>query len=165
MDAQGEKLGAKTPIFFYPSPVHLHRDILAGTLFVVIGAAALLGARGYSVGTAMQMGPGYFPLVLGWLLILLGALVGVRAARARDWRPLAWNWRPLAWISISIIAFGFLMPRFGLAPALLAMFPLAAAAGREFRLREVAVLTLVMTGFAAAVFVHGLKLPYRLFAF
>jgi hypothetical protein len=145
--------------------VHLHRDILAGTLFVVIGAAALLGARGYPVGTAMQMGPGYFPVALGWILILLGALVGLRAARARDWRPLAWDWRPLAWISVSILAFGFLMPRFGLVPALLAMFPLAAAGGRQSRWHEVVVLTLAMSAFAAAVFVYGLKLPYRLFIF
>ncbi|HEY1290048.1 MAG TPA: tripartite tricarboxylate transporter TctB family protein [Burkholderiales bacterium] len=145
--------------------MHLHRDILAGTLFVVIGAAALLGARGYPVGTAMQMGPGYFPVALGWILILLGALVGLRAARARDWRPLAWDWRPLAWISVSILAFGFLMPRFGLVPALLAMFPLAAAGGRQSRWHEVVVLTLAMSAFAAAVFVYGLKLPYRLFIF
>ncbi|HXJ54528.1 MAG TPA: tripartite tricarboxylate transporter TctB family protein [Burkholderiales bacterium] len=145
--------------------MHLHRDILAALLFIAIGAFALYGARGYPVGTAMQMGPGYFPVALGWLLILLGALVGVRAARARDWQPLAWDWRPLAWISVSILAFGFLMPRFGLVPALLAMFPLAAAAGRQSRWHEVVVLTLVMSGFAAAVFVYGLKLPYRLVAF
>jgi len=136
----------------------LHRDILAALLFIAIGAFALSGARGYPVGTAMQMGPGYFPVALAWLLILLGALVGVRAVRALDWQP-------LAWISVSILAFGFLMPRFGLVPALLAMFPLAAAAGRQSRWHEVVVLTLVMSGFAAAVFVYGLKLPYRLVAF
>ena len=62
--------------------MHLHRDILAGTLFIVIGALALLGARGYPVGSAMRMGPGYFPVVLGWLLVALGALVGLRAAPA-----------------------------------------------------------------------------------
>ena len=145
--------------------MHLHRDLLAALLFIAFGAFALIGARPYPVGTAMQMGPGYFPVVLGWLLIGLGALVGVRAARARDWQPLAWNWRPLAWISASILAFGFLMPRLGLVPALLVMFPLAAAAGRESRWREVVVLTLVMSAFAAAVFVHGLKLPYHLVIF
>ena len=143
--------------------MHLHRDIVAGTLFVLIGAFALLVARGYPMGSAMRMGPGYFPVVLGWLLIALGALVGLRAARRRDWQPLAWGWAPLAWISFSILLFGFLMPRLGLVPALAAMFPVAAAAGREFRLREVLVLTLVMTAFAGGVFVYGLKLPYPLF--
>ena len=145
--------------------MHLHRDLLAALLFIAIGAFALVGARAYPVGTAMQMGPGYFPVALGWLLIALGALVGVRVSRARDWQPVAWNWRPLAWISASILAFGFLMPRCGLLPALLVMFPLAAAAGRGFRWREVLVLTVVMSAFAAAVFVQGLKLPYHLVVF
>ena len=145
--------------------MHLHRDIVAGLLFVGIGALALLVARGYPMGSAMRMGPGYFPVVLGWLLIALGALVGLRAARRRDWQPVGWTWKPLAWISLSILLFGFLMPRVGLVPALAAMFPVAAAAGREFRLREVVLLTLVMSAFAGGVFVYGLKLPYRLFPF
>lgn len=145
--------------------MHLHRDIVAGTLFILIGAFALAAARGYPVGSAMRMGPGYFPVVLGWLLIALGALVGLRAARRRDWQPVAWSWKPLVWISASILLFGFLMPRLGLVPALVAMFPVAAAAGREFRLKEVLVLTLVMSAFAGGVFVYGLKLPYRLIGF
>jgi hypothetical protein len=145
--------------------MHLHRDIVAGLLFVAIGAFALLAARGYPVGTAMRMGPGYFPVALGWLLIALGALVGLRAARRRDWQPVPWSWQPLAWITLSIVLFGFLMPRLGLVPALVAMFPVAAAAGREFRLGEVLILTLVMSAFAGAVFVYGLKLPYPLFNF
>lgn len=145
--------------------MHLHRDIVAGTLFVLIGACALIFGRGYPVGSAMRMGPGYFPMVLGWLLIALGALVGLRAARQSDWQPVAWSWRPLAWISASIVLFGFLMPRLGLAPALAALFPLAAAAGREFRFREVLILTVVMIAFAGGVFVYGLKLPYPLFNF
>jgi hypothetical protein len=45
------------------------------------------------------------------------------------------------------------------------MFPVAAAAGREFRGWEVSVLTFVMTAFAGAVFVYGLKLPYPLLGF
>ena len=145
--------------------MHLHRDIVAGVLFVLIGACALIVARGYPVGSAMRMGPGYFPTVLGWLLIALGALVGLRAARRADWAPLAWGWRPLAWITASIVLFGWLMPRLGLVPALLAMFPVAAAAGRGSRWREVLVLTVAMSALAAAVFVYGLKLPYRLFDF
>ena len=144
--------------------MHLHRDVLAGVLFILIGAAALSVARGYPVGSAMRMGPGYFPSVLGWVLIVLGACVGLRAFRRRDWTPLEWGWKPLAWITLSMLLFGLLMPRFGLIPALALMLPVAAAAGREFRLREVLLLTALMCGFAAGVFVYGLKLPYRLFA-
>lgn len=145
--------------------MHLHRDLIAGTLFILIGAFALLAARGYPVGTAMNMGPGYFPKVLGGLLILLGAWVGLRAFRKRRWEPVAWSWKPLAWIVASMLLFGFLMPRLGLLPALAVMLPAAAAAGREFRPREVALLTALMCALAAGLFVYGLKLPYRLFDF
>jgi hypothetical protein len=145
--------------------MHLHRDVIAGTLFILIGAFALTVGRGYPVGSAMRMGPGYFPAVLGWVLIVLGACVGLRAMRRRDWTPVQWGWKPLAWISVSIVLFGFLMPRFGLIPALALMFPAAAAAGREFRPGEVLILTAVMCLFAAAVFVYGLRLPYRLLPF
>src|SRR5206468_6888475 len=65
--------------------MHLHRDVIAGTLFILIGAFALTVGRAYPVGSAMRMGPGYFPAVLGWVLIVLGACVGLRAMRRRDW--------------------------------------------------------------------------------
>jgi hypothetical protein len=145
--------------------VHLHRDVIAGTLFILIGAFALVVARGYPVGSAMRMGPGYFPAVIGALLILLGAWIGLRAFRSRDWERIDWGWKPLAWISASMLLFGFLVPRLGLIPALAALFFVAALAGREFRFREVLVLTVAMSVFAGGVFVYGLKLPYRLFAF
>jgi hypothetical protein len=145
--------------------VHLHRDVIAGTLFILIGAFALVIGRRYPVGSAMRMGPGYFPAILGWLLIVLGAWVGLRAFRSRDWERIGWGWKPLAWITASILLFGFLMPRFGLIPSLVTILPVAAAAGREFRFREVLILTIVMCMFAGGVFVYGLKLPYRLFDF
>jgi Tripartite tricarboxylate transporter TctB family len=145
--------------------VHLHRDVIAGTLFVLIGALALLGARAYPAGTAMRMGPGYFPALLGWLLIALGAWIGFRASRRRDWQRVAWGWKPLAWIVASMLAFGFVVPRYGLLPALAALVPLAAAAGAEFRVKEALLLTVLLCLFAAGVFVYGLKLPYRLVDF
>jgi hypothetical protein len=146
--------------------VHLHRDVVAGTLFILIGAFALLVARRYyPIGSAMRMGPGYFPAVVGALLILLGAWIGLRAFRLRDWERIDWGWKPLAWISASMLLFGFLMPRLGLIPALAAMSFVAALAGREFRFREVLVLAVTMSVFAGGVFVYGLKLPYRLFPF
>ncbi|MGH8723994.1 MAG: tripartite tricarboxylate transporter TctB family protein, partial [Burkholderiales bacterium] len=66
-------------------------------------------------------------------------------------------------IVAAMLAFGFLMPRLGLVPALVAMFLVAALGGREFRWREVLVLTVLMTAFAVVVFVYVLKLPFQLF--
>ena len=144
--------------------MHLHRDIIAGTLFVLIGAAAVIIGRRYPIGTAMHMGPGYFPSLVGMALVGLGASIGLRAFRRQDWTAVRWGWRPLAWIAASMLAFGFVMPRFGLLPALALLFPLAAAAGREFAWREVLLITALMCVFAAGIFVYGLKLPYPLLA-
>ena len=57
-----------------------------------------------------------------------------------------------------------MITRFGLIPALVAMFLVCAAAGREYRIGEVLLLTAVMSAFAVGVFVYALKLPFRLVA-
>jgi len=120
-------------------------------------------ARDYPFGAAARMGSGYFPTVLGGILVLFGAFLMARGARSGERERLTWGWRPLACIAASLVLFGLLMPRFGLVPALVALFFTAAAGGREFRFREVLALTAVMTAFAVGVFVYVLKLPYQLF--
>ena len=139
------------------------KDFLSGLLFFLIGAAAILVARDYPFGTAARMGSGYFPTVLGGILVLLGAFLMLRGARSREQAlPLTSGWRPLACIVLSMVLFGFLLPRVGLVPALVVLFFVSAAGGREFRLLEVLVLSVVMTAFAAVVFVYVLKLPFQL---
>ncbi|MDQ5849969.1 MAG: tripartite tricarboxylate transporter TctB family protein [Pseudomonadota bacterium] len=166
------------------------KDFLAGLVFLAFGAAAVYFAREYPLGTPMRMGSGYFPTVLGWILGAFGVYlcargiwqVARRAPRGEEaaldfvqqddrgpapvawsWRAVAWSWRAVACIVASMVVFGFLMPRLGLVPALVAMFFVAALGGREFRWREVLVLTIVMTTLAVGVFVYLLKLPFQLF--
>jgi hypothetical protein len=138
----------------------------------------------------MRMGSGYFPTVLGWILGAFGVYLFARGiwqmARGapreeegaldfvqqadRGPAPVAWSWQQVAWggravacIVASMLLFGFLMPRLGLVPALVAMFFIAALGGREFRWRQVLVLTVLMTALAVGVFVVLLKLPFALF--
>lgn len=139
-----------------------NRDFLAGLLFIVLGALAGAAALGFPMGTAMRMGPGYFPTVLGGLLVVFGAWVLVRGLRSGARVRGTWGLRPLALITLSIVLFGLLLDRLGLIPASILMFFVAAAAGREFRFREVLVLAVAMTTFSVAVFIWGLKLPYPL---
>jgi len=140
-----------------------NRDFIAGLLFIVLGGLAIALARDYPFGTTMRMGPGYFPTVLGAILLLFGIYVLARGIRSGDRVKGEWGWKPLALISVSIVLFGFLLDRAGLIPATIATLFVAAAAGREFRWKEVILLAVVMSAFSVAVFSWGLKLPYPLF--
>ena len=141
-----------------------NKDFLAGLLFIAIGAVAVVVARGYPIGNAMRMGPAWFPTVLGGILILLGAWVAARGIRSGEKVKGEWGWKPLLLIALAIVLFGFLMSRFGLVPALVAVFLVSAAGGREFRLKEVLVLTTLMSAFAIVVLLYVLKMPYPLIA-
>lgn len=140
-----------------------NKDFLAGLLFMLLGGLAVALASNYPMGSAMRMGPGYFPTVLGAILFLFGAYVLVRGVRSGGNTLGAWAGRPLAFITLSIVLFGAIVDRAGMIPALAAMFFVAAAAGREFRVKEVLLLAVVMSTFTAVVFLYGLRLPYPLF--
>jgi len=139
-----------------------NRDFLAGLLFTVLGGLAVALAQDYPIGSTMRMGPGYFPTVLGGILLLFGVFVLVRGVRSGEKVRGEWGWKPLALITLSIVLFGFLLDRLGMIPAILSMFFVAAAAGREFRFKEVLILAVVMAAFAICVFSYALKLPYPL---
>lgn len=143
--------------------LHRNRDFLAGLLFAFIGALAVIVARDYPMGTASRMGSGYFPTVLGGILVLFGAWLMVRGMLSGEQVRGDWAWKALAWIALAIVSFGYFMDRFGLVPALVAVFFASAAGGREFRFKEVLALTVVMSLFAVGTFVYALGLPYRFF--
>jgi len=141
-----------------------NQDVLAGVLFLLIGLGAVAGARDYEMGTAMRMGPAYFPTVLGWVLYAFGAFLLLRGIARGGAAAVTWGWRPLAFVTLALLAFGFVIARFGLIPALVAMFLACMAAGRGYRFREVLLLTAVLSAFAVGVFVYALKLPFQLVA-
>ena len=71
------------------------RDIGAGLLFVAIGAAGLYFGRDLTYGSSARMGPGFFPIILSWLIIGLGVIVGARGFAVRGPRIEAVPWRPI----------------------------------------------------------------------
>jgi len=141
-----------------------NKDLLAGLVFVLIGVLAVAVARDYPFGTAMRMGSGYFPTVLGGILILLGAWVIARGLRSGEKVKGEWGWKPLAFIALAFVLFGLLMPRLGLVPALAAAILASALGGREFRTKEALALAAVMSAFTAVVLLVVLKMPYPLIA-
>lgn len=147
------------------TPFHNNRDALAGLLFMALGTIGFVVALSYPFGSLQEMGPGFFPRVLGVILAGLGIVTLVRGLRSGERVEGAWSWLPLLLLSASLVAFGWLMERFGLLPALVVLIVTSARAGKEFRWRETVVLTVVLCLMAVAIFVWGLGLPYALLSF
>ena len=143
--------------------VRNNKDFWAGMMFMGVGAAALFFGRRYQFGTALHMGPGYFPSVLGGILILFGIYVAARGLRSGEKMRGSWSIRALIVLSVAVVFFGVLIRYLGFIPALVVLIFGSASAGKEFRFVEVLLLTVLLTLLSVGVFIWGLGLPYPLF--
>ena len=144
------------------SPAASARDVWAGAMFIAVGGGAILVARGYTLGSALRMGPGYFPTVLGAGLVLFGLYLLARGLRRPEPITGRWSLRALVMLPLSLVLFGLLMEHAGFVPAVAVLVFASAAAGTEFKLVEVLGLTVVLTGLSVGIFIWGLGLPYPL---
>ena len=138
------------------------RDAAAGAIFIVFGGLFVLGALGLERGTGFRMGPGYFPLVLGGLLIALGIAVVVKSAGSLSPPAGAVPWRALVLILSAPVIFGLTVRGLGLVPAVAAVVLISAFASRRVSARLALALTIGLTAFCVLVFGVGLKLPIPL---
>ncbi|MCS6997291.1 MAG: tripartite tricarboxylate transporter TctB family protein [Casimicrobiaceae bacterium] len=143
-----------------------NKDLLAGLMFIVVGLAFFAGAYNYTMGTAARMGPGYFPRILGGLLVFMGLLiagVGLKnQAKAAQSQGIGWKWTPVILVTLAVILFAVVLPRLGLIAAILVLIGLAGYAAHDRNYRELALIALAMCVFCASVFVYGLKLQLKL---
>ena len=139
-----------------------NRDFFAGLLYIVTGAVGMWIARDYPFGSALRMGPGYFPSVLGGMMIAFGIAVLMMGVKNNEKMKGGWSFRALIVLPLATVAFGVLMEAAGFIPAMLVLLPFAAAAGREFKWVEVILLTIGLTVLCTAMFIYGLGLPYPL---
>jgi hypothetical protein len=140
------------------------RDVWAGLLLIAIGATALLIARNYPFGTSLRMGPGYFPVMLGALLIAFGLAILAAGLRGIHRIEGSWSLRALVLLPLALAAFGVLMAHAGFVPAMLALIFTSALASSEFNFVEVLLFSLALTALCVAVFIWGLGLPFPLLA-
>jgi Tripartite tricarboxylate transporter TctB family len=148
------------------------KDFFAGLLFMGLGIAFALGARTYNVGTGARMGPGYFPLMLGIVLAILGAVEVVKAlvtGKPDGDKIGKWVWRPVGFIVAANLAFGVLLgglpsiklPAMGMIIAIFALTLIGAQAGKEFVLKEVLILSAILAVGSYCVFILMLKLQIQ----
>jgi len=147
------------------------KDFLAGLMFTIVGIGFAWGATNYTIGEGARMGPGYFPLMLGILLAVLGLIVTFTAlvVETEDGERVgAIAWKPLVFIIGSNIVFGICLggipklgiPSLGLIVGIYALVFIASLAGEEHRTKEVIVLATVLAILSYVAFIVLLNLQF-----
>jgi uncharacterized membrane protein YccC len=147
------------------------KDFWSGLMFMGFGIAFAWGATNYTIGEGARMGPGYFPVMLGSLLTLIGLFITFEAlvVETEDGEPVGkFAWKPLLFIIGSNLVFGILLaglpklgiPAMGLIVAIYALTFIASMAGEEHKNKEVAVLATVLAIISYLAFILLLKLQF-----
>src|SRR5450830_918097 len=140
--------------------VKSQQDFFSGLLFTVVGMAFAWGATDYKIGDSARMGPGYFPLLLGVLLALLGTVMTFKALvieTPEGEKVGRFAWRPLVFIIAANLVFGVAL---GVIVGIYALTFMASLAGDRFKAKEAAVLATVLAVLSYLAFVLVLKLQF-----
>jgi hypothetical protein len=138
------------------------KDFWSGLLYIFFGATALIVGREYGMGTALRMGPAYFPSLLGGLLIVVGAISVIRSFFVQGTPIGAFAIKQLAIVISSVILFGVILRGAGLAIALPLLAVISASASARFRWASSIVMAAGLTVFCVLVFLKGLGVPLPL---
>ena len=147
------------------------KDFASGLMFMAVGIAFAYGASTYSIGNGARMGPGYFPLMLGILLAILGGGITFKSlvVETADGEKIgSFAWKPLIFIIVANLVFGICiggLPSIGLPPlgliiGIFALTFIASHAGEEFSLKAVTILSIVLATTSYLAFVVLLKLQF-----
>jgi hypothetical protein len=138
------------------------QDLGAAVVFLVIGAIGLYFGQELTFGSAAKMGPGYFPMLLSGLVLVLGLVLAVRSIRVPGPSIERVPLRPIVFIVATVVAFGYQLDLLGLAVSAAAVTVIAAYARSKVNLRETLVLAVGLSVFCILVFVVGLSQPLPL---
>lgn len=139
--------------------IHSIKDFWAGLIYLFFGISAIWIARDYAMGTAVKMGPGYFPSLLGAILIIIG-LISVTRSFVVEGTPIGrLAIKGLSLIVAAVLLFGFILKSLGLALGLPLLIVISAMASIEFRWWPTIALAIGLTLFCIFVFLKGLGIP------
>lgn len=151
--------------------IQSQKDFFAGLMFTVVGGGFAAGASQYNLGSGAKMGPGYFPLILGILLAVLGCAIAIKSMvtpTADGDKVGAFAWKPLVFIILANLVFGASigglpiigLPPLGLIVGIYLLTFIASNAGDEFKFKEVIVLATILALLSYLAFIVLLKLQF-----
>ncbi|MSQ60857.1 MAG: tripartite tricarboxylate transporter TctB family protein [Betaproteobacteria bacterium] len=138
------------------------KDFYSGLLFMAFGLAAVVIGRNYPMGSAVRMGPGYFPTILGWILIVMGGIMAIRGVITRG--------EPLGGVAVKAMVlvlgavsfFAGAVDAWGLVVSVSAVVLISSLGNRGFKPVELAGLLLAMLALSVGLFGYGLHLPFKI---
>ena len=138
------------------------KDFWSAVMFVIFGVLFMFWSTDYQFGTAQRMGPGYFPTVLGGLLVFLGIMVGIPSVKpdAEETTVEPIGWRGLIIILGAVILYGVLLPILGFVVSLAVLILLSSMGTREFSWKASLLSVVVLGVFSYVTFVMGLNLQF-----
>jgi hypothetical protein len=134
-------------------------DVLAGGIFVLVGGAFVVGSLSYELGTPLRMGPGYFPLVVGGIVAVLGMAIVLKGLVAGE--VLSFGvvpWRAVVVIVLALVFFGFFVRRLGFVPTSAVTALLTTLASPRVRPLPAVAVAVALTVASTLIFVVGLQL-------
>ncbi|MGC3985995.1 MAG: tripartite tricarboxylate transporter TctB family protein [Pseudorhodoferax sp.] len=148
------------------------KDFFSGLMFTVVGVAFAWGATTYTVGSGARMGPGYFPLMLGIVMAIIGMIITFTAlvTETPDGDRIGkWAWKQVVYILGANLAFGVLLgglpsigiPAMGMIAAIYALVIISSLAGHEFNIKSVLILATVLAIGSYFAFIWALKLQIQ----
>jgi hypothetical protein len=147
------------------------KDFFSGLMFMGVGGAFAWGATTYNVGEGARMGPGYFPLMLGILLAIIGAAITFTSLAVETeggGKIGKWAWKPLFFIILANVVFGILLaglpsiklPAMGMVVAIYALVFIASMAEAGWKFKTTLILATVLAVGSYLAFVVALKLQF-----
>ena len=138
------------------------KDFWSAAMFIIFGVLFIVWSTEYQFGSGQRMGPGYFPTILGILLLVLGILVALPSlkADAQETHVEKIGWRGLVVILGAVMLYAFLLPRAGFVVSLIVLIVLSAMGSKEFTWKAALLSCVVLGVFSYLVFVKGLELQF-----
>jgi hypothetical protein len=134
-------------------------DIAFGAFLILLAVVALFGTRTLAVGTAADMGPGYVPRALAWIILAFGLAIGATGLRAGHRALPRFDLRSFVMVLSSLAVFALLLPKGGLVLATLGTLACSTCALSDFKWRESLLFAVGLTALTVLLFVNGLGLP------
>ena len=147
------------------------KDFFSGLMFMGVGVAFAWGATTYSVGNGARMGPGYFPLLLGVMMAVLGGIITFNSLvieRDGGDKIGKWAYKPLFFIIAANLIFGVCLgglpsiklPALGMILGIYLLTFVSSMAEEGWKFKSTFILATVLAVMSYVAFVLVLKLQF-----